>query len=136
MLRVPRSIKQAMQESDRTEFLDATTKENNDHSERQHWKLQLRNDLPPGMKTIWLIWSFKRKRFPDRSKHPAAFQHAALLTVYEGDCATTIATKLESPSLSEFIGSPHFQSQNLFEFMVGVLTVLSLVSKLSRHHVY
>ena len=81
-----------MQESDRTEFLDATTKETDDHSERQHCKLQLRNDLPPGMKTIWSIWSFKRKRFPDRSKHPAAFQHAALLTVYEGDCATTIAT--------------------------------------------
>ena len=85
-------------------------------------------------KNHWSIWPFKRKL--DRSRQPVALQRAALLTVYEGDCATTTTTKRESPSLSEYIGSHYFKSQNLFQFIVGVLTILLLVSKLSRHHAY
>ena len=41
-------------------------KEINDNESRDHWEIVLCcNTIPPGMKTIQAIWSFKRKRFPD-----------------------------------------------------------------------
>ncbi len=44
-----------------------------DHETRKHWTLMLRNNMPPGAKTIMAIWSLKRKRFPDGqlNKHKA-----------------------------------------------------------------
>ena len=48
-------------------------KEIEDHSSREHWELMPRNGMPYGTKTIWSIWSFKRKRHPDGTlnKHKA-----------------------------------------------------------------
>ena len=67
------NFKQAMAESDREDFLAAMVKEIEDHSSREHWELMPRNGMPYGTKTIWSIWSFKRKRHPDGTlnKHKA-----------------------------------------------------------------
>ena len=40
-------------------------KESNDHSYSGHWEIVKRSEIPPGVKTIQEIWSFKRKRFSD-----------------------------------------------------------------------
>jgi hypothetical protein len=44
-----------------------------DHEKNEHWELVSRSEIPPATKTILAIWSFKRKRFPDRrlQKHKA-----------------------------------------------------------------
>jgi hypothetical protein len=44
-----------------------------DHETCKHWNLMERKDLPPGIKTIMALWSFERKRFPDKTlnKHKA-----------------------------------------------------------------
>jgi len=48
-------------------------KEIYDHESRGHWDIVRRSTIPPGMKTIQAIWSFKRKRYPDGTlnKHKA-----------------------------------------------------------------
>ena len=35
------------------------------HTERDHWDLIPRSQLPPGSETIMSVWSLKRKRLPD-----------------------------------------------------------------------
>ena len=62
--------------------------------------------------------------------------HNTLMEISHANLSLSLAPTNQYPRLSEFIGSPYFQSQNLFKFMVGVLAILSLVSKLSRHHAY
>lgn len=66
------TFKDAMQQQDRAQFIDAMIKEANDHHDRGHWKIVKRAEanFP---KTIQAVWSFKRKRHPDGSlnKHKA-----------------------------------------------------------------
>lgn len=67
------TFKQMLLQEDKNDFIMAMKKEIEDHEERNHWDIMLRKDLPPGIKTIMAIWSFKRKRFPDGriQKHKA-----------------------------------------------------------------
>ena len=67
------TYQQAMRQDDRDKFIQAMSKEVEDHESRDHWALVLRSTIPKGVKTIQAIWSFKRKRFPDGTlnKHKA-----------------------------------------------------------------
>ncbi len=64
---------QAMKEHDVLDFIEAMKKELKDHTEREHWEVVPRSDMPSGQRAIKSIWSFKRKRLPDGSllKHKA-----------------------------------------------------------------
>ncbi len=44
-----------------------------DQEKRDHWTCMQHSDMPENTKTIMSIWSFKRKRLPDRmlNKHKA-----------------------------------------------------------------
>lgn len=66
------TFRDAMRQSDRKEFIEAMTKEVNDHHDRGHWKIVKRAEMN-FPKTIQAVWSFKRKRHPDGSlnKHKA-----------------------------------------------------------------
>ena len=66
------TYRQAMQQSDNRDFVFAMNKEINDHHERKHWRIVMRDSVGYP-KTILAIWSFKRKRFPNGivSKHKA-----------------------------------------------------------------
>jgi hypothetical protein len=57
----------AIQQPDADKFINAMHKEINDHKSCDHWEIVCRTTIPQGMKTIWAIWSFKRKRFPDKT---------------------------------------------------------------------
>ena len=63
----------AMQQPDAQQFVEAMDNEIDDHQSRGHWDIVRRSTIPPGMKTIQSIWSFKRKRCPDGTlnKHKA-----------------------------------------------------------------
>jgi hypothetical protein len=62
-----------MQQPDSAQFIEAMSKEIDDHQSCHHWEIVQRTTIPPGNKMIQAIWSFKRKRFPDGSlnKHKA-----------------------------------------------------------------
>ncbi|KAL7523405.1 hypothetical protein ACHAWF_000505, partial [Thalassiosira exigua] len=62
-----------LKEDDYRDFLQAMLDEIGVHEKRNHWTLIKREDMPPGMKTIMAVWSFKRKRYPDGmlNKHKA-----------------------------------------------------------------
>ena len=66
-------FKDAMRQSDAMKFIKVMVQEVEDHTSRGHWKLILQSSIPKEAKVICLIWSFKRKRFPDGSlnKHKA-----------------------------------------------------------------
>ena len=57
-------LKDMMQQKDKGECIKAMMIELGDHESRNHWTVINRSDMPPGVKTILAIWSFKRKRFP------------------------------------------------------------------------
>ena len=59
------TFREMLKQDDAVEFIKAMQKESNDHSSRGHWEIVKRYEIPPGVKTIQAIWSFKRKRFPD-----------------------------------------------------------------------
>ena len=63
----------AIQQPDADNFIGALHKEINDHKSCDRWEIVHRNTIPPGMKTIQAIWSFKHKLFPDGTlnKHKA-----------------------------------------------------------------
>lgn len=67
------TFKEAMNQTDSSEFVKAMVKEVQDHEERSHWTLLPRSEMPKGKKTILSIWSFKRKRSPSGEllKHKA-----------------------------------------------------------------
>jgi hypothetical protein len=67
------TFKEAMKQDDAKDFIQAMTKEIDDHESRNHWTMMLRSDMPVNAKTILSIWSFKRKRHPDGrlNKHKA-----------------------------------------------------------------
>ena len=50
---------QMLKEKDHMQFFEAMEIELADHESRQHWALMRRNDLPSGVKTIMVIWSFR-----------------------------------------------------------------------------
>jgi hypothetical protein len=60
-------------ENDCIKFFKAMEVKIHDHKDHYHWTLILRKDSPVDVKTIMPIWSFKRKRFPNRrlNKHKA-----------------------------------------------------------------
>ena len=60
----PFNYKEALQQSDKIEFVKAMVHEVNNHKTRKHWTLIRRCDLPDGTKTIMANWSFKQKRYP------------------------------------------------------------------------
>ncbi len=75
--------REALQQSDRIEFIKAMMHEVDDHETQKHWTLMKRSDLPLGTKTIMAIWSFKCKRYPDGmlNKHKAHLcAHGAMQT--------------------------------------------------------
>ena len=59
------TFKEMLEQSDRDQFVEATTKEINDHTKRKHWEIVLRSYTPKAIKPIMEIWSFKTKIFPD-----------------------------------------------------------------------
>ena len=67
------TFREMMKQDDRNQFVDAMQIEIDAHQTREHWKIIPRSEMPPEMKTIMAIWSFKRKRFPDGTlnKHKA-----------------------------------------------------------------
>ncbi len=69
------NYKQALQEPDYHEFVNAMVNKVDDHESWVHWSLAKRCDLPPETKTIMSIWSFKRKQYPDGTlnEHKARF---------------------------------------------------------------
>ena len=50
----------AMQQPDASQFVEAMNKEIYDHESRDHWDIVHRSTIPPGMKTIQAIWSYRR----------------------------------------------------------------------------
>lgn len=64
---------QAMKQDDVDDFVEAMKKEIQDHTDRGHWVLVPRSNMPSGKKSIMSIWSFKRKRLPtgELLKHKA-----------------------------------------------------------------
>ena len=67
------TLTKMFKEHDRADFVKAMQKEIDDHESRGHWSVVDRSQIPPKMKTILAIWSFKRKRKPDGTiiKHKA-----------------------------------------------------------------
>ncbi len=67
------TVKQMLQQEDAPSFIEAMKKEVEDHERREHWELVPRSTMTAGKKTIMMVWSFKRKRYPDGriNKHKA-----------------------------------------------------------------
>jgi Reverse transcriptase (RNA-dependent DNA polymerase). len=63
-----------MKQEDAKDFIQAMLKEIEDHESHGHWTMIKRGAMPINAKTILSIWSFKRKRHPDRrlNKHTKA----------------------------------------------------------------
>ena len=59
------TFREILKQDDASEFIKSKVKESNDHSSRGHWEIVKRFKIPPEVKNIQAIWSFKRKRFPD-----------------------------------------------------------------------
>ena len=60
-------LREAMQQQDRTHFLEAMVKEINDHTQRGHWRITTREEMRQkgyNHRPIMAVWSFKRKRNP------------------------------------------------------------------------
>ena len=58
-------FKDMLTQPDKNIFFEAMEVEITNHTERDHWDLIPRSQLPSGSKTIMSVWSFKRKRLPD-----------------------------------------------------------------------
>jgi hypothetical protein len=67
------NYKEALQQSDKIEFVKEMLNEVNYPEMQKHWTLMKCCNLPPRAKTIMDIWSFKRTRYPDGTlkKHKA-----------------------------------------------------------------
>ena len=72
---------QAMKEPDKEEFVKAMVKEYNDHTERKHWELVTKDQVPEGTKNFDSIWSMKRKRDITTRK---VFKWKARLNIHGG----------------------------------------------------
>ena len=74
------TLKEMLKQEDVSSFVEAMTKEVQTHESRDHWTPGLRSDLTLKKKTIFSIWSFKRKRFPD----VRLLKHKACLCAHGG----------------------------------------------------
>lgn len=59
------TFRKMVKQEDRDQFVDTMVKEVDHHTRRDHWEIIPRSMMPKEMKTIMLIWLFKRKRLPD-----------------------------------------------------------------------
>ena len=77
------TYREAMQQPDRLDFVQAMVDEVEHFTEKKHWKPVLRSTIG-NVKTIKAIWSFKRKRRPDGSliKHKARLCAHGGMSVY------------------------------------------------------
>jgi hypothetical protein len=55
-------VDQALKAPDKREFLKAMQKEVEAHTEKKHWELVLRSDVPEGTRVLPAVWAMKRKR--------------------------------------------------------------------------
>jgi hypothetical protein len=69
-----------LQQEDFKQFFQAMEVELDNHGTCKHWNLMECKDLPPGTKTIMVIWSFKRKHFPEGTLN----KHKACLCAHGG----------------------------------------------------
>lgn len=53
---------QAMKEPDAKQFKEAMMKEVKDHTERKHWNVILKSDVPEGETILPAVWAMRRKR--------------------------------------------------------------------------
>lgn len=58
------TLKEAMAQPDRVEFLKAMIKEVEAHVANRHWRVVPLSSIPPGNRCIMAVWSMKRKRNP------------------------------------------------------------------------
>jgi hypothetical protein len=70
----------AMHQPNSAQFLEAMSKEIDDHQACPHWEKVQRTMIPPRHNTVQAIWSFKRKRFPDGTLN----KNKARLCAHEG----------------------------------------------------
>ena len=61
------TFREMLKEYGASDFVKAMAKETQYHESQVHWEIIKHSLIPPGVKTIQAIWSFKRKRFPDGS---------------------------------------------------------------------
>ena len=54
------TLKQMLQQDDKNDFIEAMIKEVDDHSNKGHWDVVKRTEMPPDTKTILVVWAFKR----------------------------------------------------------------------------
>ena len=58
------TLREALQQRDRHEFIKAMEKELRDHINRKHWKVVPLKSIPVVKHAIPMVWSMKRKRNP------------------------------------------------------------------------
>ena len=58
------TLKEALQQDNRYNFLQVMSKELHYHIFRNHWKVITRRSAPPHKTCILMVWSVKRKRNP------------------------------------------------------------------------
>ena len=56
------NLKEALNDSDRDQFIEAMGKELSDHVTRKHWKVVSLKDVPKTKTCLPMVWSMKRKR--------------------------------------------------------------------------
>jgi hypothetical protein len=72
---------EAIRQPDREDFIKAIIKEINDHINRKHWILVLREKVPKGTKILDSVWAMKRKRDLVTRE---VYKHKARLNVHGG----------------------------------------------------
>ena len=72
---------QAMQADDAAEFKETMLKEANAHTERGHWEVWEKKDVPEDQDILPSVWAFKRKRRIDTR---AIYKHKARLNIHGG----------------------------------------------------
>ena len=67
------TFREAMNQEDKLNFVQAMEKEIEDHQSLDHWSIVERSSVPDTAKPICAIWSFKQKQRPDGTllKHKA-----------------------------------------------------------------
>ena len=74
------SFRDAMNQPDRDEFIRAMVDEIKDHSDREHWELYPKRNVPHGHPIARAVWSMKRKR---RLTTGETYKHKSRVT-YDG----------------------------------------------------
>ena len=74
------NLGEMLKQEDKGDFIQSMLKEVQDHESKGHWTLMERTEIPPGIKTILSVWSFKRKRYPDGR----VLKHKARLAAHGG----------------------------------------------------